>query len=71
MCSGTCILYKIPLVVMAENENFVGGEDVLRAHGVEVVNLKDPEITKMFGDWIKSPAGVKAWNEDIGEVTEA
>jgi len=55
---------------MAENENFVGGEDLMRARGVEVVNLKDPEITKMFADWIASPAGQKAWFEDIGEVSK-
>lgn len=55
---------------MAENKNFVGGEDVLKAHGVEVVNLQDPKITKMMTDWIASPVGNKVWNEDIGEVSK-
>lgn len=59
-------MYKIPLVVMAENENFVGGEDTLQRKGVEVVNLKDETITKMMRDWIASPSGQKHWQEDIG-----
>ncbi|EKD03252.1 cytosine deaminase [Trichosporon asahii var. asahii CBS 8904] len=62
-----CIMF--PLVVLAENENFVGGEDLLRSKGVEVVNLQNPEITKMMSDWIAGPVGQKVWNEDIGEVT--
>ena len=55
---------------MAENTNFVGGEDLLKSRGVEVVNLNDQEMTKMMSDWIKGP-GAKDWNEDIGEITIA
>ncbi|KLT44870.1 putative cytosine deaminase [Cutaneotrichosporon oleaginosum] len=69
MCSGTCVLYKIPLLVMAENDNFIGGEDLLAAKGVEIVNLRDPEITKMMRDWIASDVGQRVWNEDIGEMS--
>lgn len=63
------MLYKFPLLVMAENDSFVGGEDLLRSKGVEVVNLRDPEITKMMSEWIAGPIGQKVWNEDIGEVS--
>lgn len=66
MCSGAAVLFKIPKVVLAENENFMGGEDLLKAHGIEVVNLKDREITKFFGDWIKKHP--ELWFEDIGEL---
>lgn len=69
-CSATCILYKIPTVVLAENENFLGGEQLLRDNGVNVVNLDSDEIKKMMKDWINSPGG-KVWNEDIGEVTQS
>ncbi len=55
---------------MAENANFVGGEDLLKSKGVEVVNLKDQEMTKIMSDWIEGP-GAKVWNEDIGEITSA
>lgn len=68
-CSGTCVLYKIPVVVMGEHANFVGGEDLLKSKGIEVVNLEDPEITKMFSDWMESDVGKRIWNEDIGEVS--
>jgi len=70
MCSATCVLYKIPLVVLAENTNFLGGEDLLRQRGVEVVNLDDPELKKMMADWIDGEVGRKVWNEDIGEKSE-
>ncbi|ODN83006.1 hypothetical protein L202_01237 [Cryptococcus amylolentus CBS 6039] len=70
MCSATCILYKIPVVVLAENSNFQGGEDLLQSHGIQCVNLDDQEIKKMMGDWIESEAGRKVWNEDIGELNE-
>lgn len=68
-CSGTCVLYKIPTVVIGENDNFVGGEDLLASKGIELVNLKDAELTKMMSDWIASDIGKRVWNEDIGEVS--
>lgn len=69
-CSGACVLYKIPVIVVAENENFVGGEPLLKEKGVEVVYLRDESITKMMSDWIASPVGKQVWNEDIGEVSK-
>ncbi len=65
MCSGTMLLYKIPRVMMAENVNFVGAEDLLKQHGAEVVNMDLDEVKKMMGDWIE--ANPEIWNEDIGE----
>lgn len=63
------MLYKFPLLVMAENDNFVGGEDLLASKGVEIVNLHDAEITKMMRNWIASDDGRRVWKEDIGEVS--
>jgi len=65
MCAGTILLYKIPRVVIGENENFQASEDLLRSHGVDVVVLDDPETKAMFKDWIE--ANPRLWNEDIGE----
>ena len=65
MCAGTILLYKIPRVVIGENENFQASEDLLRSHGVEIVVLDDPETKAMFKDWIE--ANPRLWNEDIGE----
>lgn len=65
MCTGTILLYGIPRVVMGENETFVGGEDYLRARGVEVVNLDSEECKQLMRDFIRDHPDV--WNEDIGE----
>src|SRR6266436_4823546 len=36
MCSGAIVLYKIPRVVVGENRTFLGSEDYLRGHGIQV-----------------------------------
>jgi cytosine deaminase len=65
MCSGAILLYGIPRVVMGENRTFVGGEDYLRARGVEVVNLDSAECVALMNDFIATHPEI--WNEDIGE----
>ena len=65
MCTGAILLYGIPRVVVGENSTFYGGEDYLRARGVEVVVLDDPECVAMMQDFIA--ANPELWNEDIGE----
>ena len=47
MCTGAILLYKIPRVIIGENTNFKGDEDLLRARGVEVV-VVDDEACKML-----------------------
>jgi len=65
MWTGTIVLYEIPRVVMAENENFKGAENWLASKGIELVNLNMPEAIEMMGDYIKK--NPKIWYEDIGE----
>ena len=31
MCTGTSLLYRIPLVIVGENQNFLGAEDLFRS----------------------------------------
>ncbi|RTK98901.1 MAG: nucleoside deaminase [Proteobacteria bacterium] len=65
MCSGAILLYKIPRVVMAENETFKGNEDYMRSRGLEVINLDLDEAKQLMRDFIaKNP---ELWNEDIAE----
>ncbi len=65
MCAGAVLLYKIPKVVIGENENFKGPEEYLRSRGVEVTNLRLEECKRMMRDFIdKNP---ELWNEDISE----
>jgi cytosine deaminase len=65
MCSGAVLLYKIPTVVIGENQTFQGPEDYLRSRGVELVILNDGECIRMMKDFIAG--NPKLWNEDIGE----
>lgn len=65
MCTGAILLYGIPRVVMGENRTFVGGEDLLRSRGVEVVNLGSEECKALMDEFIAAHPDI--WNEDIGE----
>jgi creatinine deaminase len=64
-CSGLVRQFGIGTVVMGEAVNFQGGHDWLRAHGVNVIDLQDPDCIAMLGDWIAAHPDV--WHEDIGE----
>jgi len=64
MCTGTSLLYRIPRVVIGENRNFLGAEDLFRQHGVRIVVLDDAECIHMMRDFIQARPDL--WNEDIG-----
>lgn len=65
LCSGAVVQFGIPKVVLGESVNFPGAPDHLRKHGVDVIDLHDPQCISMMGDFIK--ANPKLWNEDIGK----
>jgi cytosine deaminase len=64
MCTGAILLYKIPRVIIGENRTFLGGEDLLRSRGVEVIVLDDADCVAMMDEFIAAHPDV--WNEDIG-----
>lgn len=64
MCSGATILYKIPKVIIGENQTFQGPEDYLRSRGVELEILNDSECIQIMTGFISEHP--KLWNEDIG-----
>jgi cytosine/creatinine deaminase len=64
MCSGAIVLYKIPRVVVGENQTFLGAEDYLRSQGVEVQVLQDAECIQLMTEFIRAQPAL--WNEDIG-----
>ena len=64
MCSGAIILYKIPRVIIGENRTFLGAEDHMRAHGIQVDVLQDPECIRLMSDFIRAQPAL--WHEDIG-----
>src|ERR1700704_5359355 len=53
MCTGAILLYGIPRVVIGENVTFKGAEDSLRAAGVKVEVLQDPECIRMMREFIE------------------
>lgn len=65
MCSGTILLYGIPRVVIAENVNFMGEEDLLKSRGVKLEVLQDAKCIEMMKKFIKE--NTHLWEEDIGE----
>jgi creatinine deaminase len=65
MCTGAMLLYGFPRVVVGENVTFMGGEDLLRSRGVEVVLADDDECKELMRAFIA--ANPELWNEDIGE----
>jgi cytosine/creatinine deaminase len=67
MCTGAILLYGIPRVVIGENRTFLGGEDLLRSRGVEVVTVDSAECKALMDEFIA--AHPEIWNEDIGEET--
>lgn len=64
MCTGTALLYRIPRVVIGENRNFLGAEDLFRDRGVELVVLDDPRCIELMRRFVEEHPDL--WNEDIG-----
>lgn len=64
MCTGTTLLYRIPRVVVGENKNFLGAEDLFAARGVRLTVLQDPECIALMARFTREKPDL--WNEDIG-----
>ena len=64
MCTGTSLLYKIPKVIIGENQTFRGAEDLFAANCVQLINLDNSECIEMMRVFIQEHPDL--WNEDIG-----
>jgi cytosine deaminase len=58
------VLYKIPHVIVGENETFRGAEDYLRSLGIQVDVVQDTTCISLMRRFIAE--NTAAWNEDIG-----
>ncbi|KZT24328.1 cytosine deaminase [Neolentinus lepideus HHB14362 ss-1] len=67
MCTGAILLYRFPRVVIGENRNYVGGEELLKKNGVEVVVVDDERCKELMERFIREKPEI--WYEDIGEET--
>jgi cytosine/creatinine deaminase len=65
MCTGTALLYRIPRIIIGENQNFLGAEDLFRQHGVNVTVLDDADCIQLMREFILTHPDL--WNEDIGK----
>ena len=63
MCSGAILLYKIPRVVIGENQTYMGDETHLKDQGVELTVLRNQECVQLMQNFIKEKPTL--WNEDI------
>jgi len=65
MCTGTILLFKIPQVIVGENQNFLGAETLLTQHRVRLAVLNHPACIELMRSFIANHPDL--WNEDIGE----
>jgi len=65
MCSGAILLYGIPRVVIGENQSFMGEEQWLSSHGVQIEVIQDQRCIQLMREFIQSHPSL--WAEDIGE----
>lgn len=64
MCTGTSLLFQIPRVIIGENQNFLGAENLFRDQGVEMKVMDDAECIELMRAFIAAHPDL--WNEDIG-----
>jgi cytosine/creatinine deaminase len=65
MCTGTALLFRIPIVIVGENRNFLGAEHLFAQAGVRLTVLNDSACIEMMRDFIANHPDL--WNEDIGD----
>ncbi len=63
-CSGLVRQFGFGTLIVGESLNFSGGQHWLHDHGVNVIDLANPDCIAMMHDFIT--ANPTLWNEDIG-----
>lgn len=61
MCTGAILLYKIGRVVIGENKTFLGGEELLKKEGVEVIVIDSKECENLMTEFINAKPEVKSF----------
>ena len=65
MCVGTTLLFGIKRVIIGENKNFLGAEDLMCSNGVKVTVLNDERCITLMQQMLKEKPDL--WAEDIGQ----
>lgn len=66
LCAGAVVQFEIPKVIVGESETFEGAPELMRSHGVEVVNLDLAECKDLMLTFQHEHP--ELWREDIGEL---
>ncbi len=64
MCSGTAILFKIPRVIVGENQTFLGAEEWMTREGIDVRVVNDARCIALMEQLKREKPDL--WAEDIG-----
>ena len=64
MCSGAILLYGIPLVVVGENQSFMGEEEWLSSRGVQIQVIQNSSCITLMREFVERHPSL--WAEDIG-----
>ncbi|MBI3288637.1 MAG: nucleoside deaminase [Elusimicrobia bacterium] len=64
MCTGTALLYRINHVVVGENRNFFGAEDLFLSRGIRLTVLQDHDCVALMARFMREKP--ELWKEDIG-----
>lgn len=66
MCSGAALLYKIPQIVVGENQTFQGPEEYVRQQGIDLQIINHQDCIDLMKEFIATRP--ELWFEDIGET---
>jgi cytosine deaminase len=58
MCAGAIIFFKIPEVIIGENQNYQGAEEYLKSRGVDLQILNDQACIQLLQDFDRQNPGV-------------
>lgn len=64
MCTGTSLLFRIPRVIIGENQTFMGAEELFTSQGIACTVVQDGRCIQLMQQFIKDKP--ELWNEDIG-----
>jgi len=64
MCSGTAILFRIPRIVIGENQTYLGAEEWMRASGIDLIIKNDARCIDLMQRLQREKPDL--WAEDIG-----
>lgn len=58
MCAGAAMMFQVKRVIIGENKNMSGREELLRDNGVEVVVLNDHKCEEMMTKFIEEQPNI-------------